>query len=84
MLYCLNSNFSIPCSLVLYSHIKGSLNSITHLSIKAILVEPNLVCIFLGNNFFIVIMVYTLKNNYFLVRTKLEYLWYTCIESVVS
>ena len=51
---------------------------------KAILVEPNLVCIFLGNNFFIVIMVYTLKNNYFLVRTKLEYLWYTCIESVVS
>ena len=51
---------------------------------KAILVEPNLVCIFLGNNFFIVIMVYTLKNNYFLVRTKLKYLWYTCIESVVS
>ena len=38
---------------------------------KIILVDPNLVCTFFGNN-----MVRTLENNYFLVRTKLGYLRY--------
>ena len=42
---------------------------------KIILVDPNLMRSFFGNHFFILIMVHTLENNYFLVRTKLEYLW---------
>ena len=44
------------------------------MSMKIILVDPNLVRTFFGNNFFILIMVRTLENNYFLVRTKLGYL----------
>ena len=52
MLYCLNSIFSNSCFLVLFSHIKGSLNiSASHLSMKIILEDPNLVHIFFGNNF---------------------------------
>ena len=38
---------------------------------KIILVDPNLVRTFFGNN-----MVRTLENNHFLVRTKLGYLRY--------
>ena len=41
---------------------------------KIILADPNLVHTFFGNNFFVLIMVRTLENNYFLVRTKLGYL----------
>ena len=50
MLYCLNSNFLISCPFFSYN-IKGSLNSV-HLSMEIILVEPNLVRTFLGNNLF--------------------------------
>ena len=46
MLYCFNSTF---CSLVLYSHIKCFLSSNMHLSMKTILVDPNLVYIFDNN-----------------------------------
>ena len=42
---------------------------------KTILVEPNLVRTFLVIIFLILIMVHPLENNYFLVRTKLGYLW---------
>ena len=42
-----------------------------HLSI---LVDPNLVRTFLVIFFLILIMVRTLENNYFLLRTKLGYL----------
>ena len=55
-------------------YVKGSLNISAHLSMKIILVDPNLVRTFFGNNFLILIMVRTLENNYFLVRTKLGYL----------
>ena len=41
---------------------------------KTILVDPNLVRNFLVIIFLILIMVRTLENNYFLVRTKLGYL----------
>ena len=41
---------------------------------KIILVDPYLVRTFLVIIFLIVIMVRTLENNYFLVRTKLGYL----------
>ena len=41
---------------------------------KIILVDPNLVRTFLVVIFFILIMVRTFENNYFLVRTKLGYL----------
>ena len=41
---------------------------------KMILVDPNLVGFFLVIFFLILIMVRKLENNYFLVRTKLEYL----------
>ena len=41
---------------------------------KIILVDPNLVRTFLLIIFLILIMVRTLENNYFLVRTKLGYL----------
>ena len=41
---------------------------------KTILVDPNLVRTFLVINFLILIMMRTLENNYFLVRTKLGYL----------
>ena len=41
---------------------------------KIILVDPNLVRTFLVIIFLILIMVRTLENNYFLVRTKLGYL----------
>ena len=41
---------------------------------KIILADPNLVHTFFGNNFFVLIMVHTLENNYFLVHTKLGYL----------
>ena len=43
------------------------------LFMKIILVDPNLVCTFFGNNFLILFIVRTLEN-YFLVRTKLGYL----------
>ena len=43
---------------------------------KIILVDPNLVRTFLVIIFLILIMVRTLENNYFLVRTKLGYLRY--------
>ena len=43
---------------------------------KIILVDPNLMCTFFGKNFLILIMVRTLENNYFLMRTKLGYLRY--------
>ena len=43
---------------------------------KIILVNPNLVRTFFGNNFLILIIVCTFENNYFLVRTKLGYLRY--------
>ena len=51
---------------------KGSLNISVHLFIKIILWNPNL----LVTIFFILIMMRTLENNYFLVRTKLGYLQY--------
>ena len=41
---------------------------------KIILVDPNLVRTFLVVIFFILIMVRTFENTYFLVRTKLGYL----------
>ena len=41
---------------------------------KIILVDPNLMRTFFGKNFLILIMVRTLENNYFLMRTKLGYL----------
>ena len=53
MLYCLNSEVTISCSLVLFSHIKGSLIINVHLSSKIILVDPNFVLTFFGNNFFV-------------------------------
>ena len=43
---------------------------------KIILVAPNLVHTSFGNNVLILIMMYTLEKNYFLMRTKLGYLWY--------
>ena len=43
---------------------------------KIILVDTNLVRTFLVIVFLILIMVRALKNNYFLVRTKLGYLRY--------
>ena len=55
-------------------YVKGSLNISAHLSMKIILVDPNLVRTLFGNNFLILIMVRTLENNCFLVRTKLGYL----------
>ena len=45
-----------------------------HLSMKIILVDPNLVRTFFDNIFLILIMVPTVENNYFLVRSKLGYL----------
>ena len=48
MLHCLNSNFYISCSLVN----GGFLNISTHLSIKIILVDCNLVHAFFAHNFF--------------------------------
>ena len=45
-------------------YVKGSLNISAHRSMKIILVDPNLVRTFFGN-FFILIMVRTLENNYF-------------------
>ena len=57
-------------------YMKVSLNISAHLSIKIILVDPNLVRTFLVIIFLILIMVRTLENNYFLVRTKLGYLRY--------
>ena len=53
---------------------KGFLDISAHLSVKTILLDPNLVRTFSGNIFLILIMVRTLENNYFLVRTKLGYL----------
>ena len=51
---------------------KGSLNVSAHLLMKIILLNPN----FLVTTFFILIMMRTLENNYFLVRTKFGYLQY--------
>ena len=52
----------------------GSINISADLSMKIILVDPNLVRTFFVIIFLILIMVRTLENNYFLVRTKLGYL----------
>ena len=41
---------------------------------KIILVDPNLVRTFFGNIFLVLIMVRTLDNNYFSVRSKIGYL----------
>ena len=41
---------------------------------KIILVDPSLVRTFFGNIFLILIMVRTLENNYFSVRSKIGYL----------
>ena len=41
---------------------------------KIILLDPNLVSTFFGNNYLILIMVRILKSNYFLVHNKLGYL----------
>ena len=43
---------------------------------KTVSVDLNLVRIFFGNIFFVLIIVRTHENNYFLVRTKLGYLRY--------
>ena len=43
---------------------------------KIIFVDPNLVRTLFGNNFLILIMVRTLENDHFLMRTKLGYLPY--------
>ena len=43
---------------------------------KTILVDPNLVALFLVISFLILIMVRTIENKYFLARTKLGYLRY--------
>ena len=53
---------------------KVSINISAHLSMKIILVDPNLVHTFFGNNFVVLIMVGTFENIYFLVRTKLGHL----------
>ena len=55
---------------------KGSQSISAHMSMKIILVDPNLVRTFFGNIFLILITVHTLENNYFLVSTKLGYLQY--------
>ena len=52
----------------------GSINISADLSMKIILVDPNLVRTFFVIIFLILIMVRTLENNYFLVCTKLGYL----------
>ena len=52
MLYWLNSDVTFSCSLVLFSHIKGSLIISVHLSSKINWVDPYLVLTFFGNNFF--------------------------------
>ena len=50
---------------------------------KIILVDPNLVRSFFGNHFFfILIMMHTIENNYFLVHTKLGNLWYSVFLNV--
>ena len=50
---------------------------------KIILIDPNLVHTFLGNNFFLILItVRNLENNYFLVRTKLGYLRYAEIAEI--
>ena len=53
---------------------KNSLTIMAFLSMKIILVNPNLVHTFLVITFLILIMVRTLENNYFLVHTKVGYL----------
>ena len=53
-----------------FSYIKGSLNISAHLSMKTILVDPNLAHTFWIIILLILIMVCTFKNNYFLVRTN--------------
>ena len=67
--------FGLYCWLykIILKHIKGSLNISAHLSVTIILVGPNLVRTFLIIFFLILIIVRTLENNYFLVRTKLGY-----------
>ena len=48
---------------------------------KIIFVDINLVRTLFGNNFLILIMVRTLENDYFLMRTKLGYLPYSDFEA---
>ena len=59
-----------------FSFMKGSLNIRAHLCMKIILVDPNLMHTSFGKIFFILIMVRSLENNYFLMRTKLGCLQY--------
>ena len=59
-------------SSVFFSYMTST-NINVRLSMKTVLVDPNLVQTFFGNNFFIQVMVHTLENNYFLVRSKLRY-----------
>ena len=53
-----------------------------HLSMKIILLDPNLVRPFFGNKFFNPNYGAYLENNYFLVRTKLGYLRYSVFLNV--
>ena len=55
---------------------KGSLNISAHLSLKIILVDPNLVHTFYGNNLFDFSYGVHPWKYFFLVRTKLEYIRY--------
>ena len=68
--------FTISSPLVVFSHIKGFLNISTNLFMKISLVDPNLLCTLFGNMFWVIIMVLTFKNSYFLFRTKFGYLRY--------
>ena len=74
------SFFCLYCwlyKIILKNYIKGSLNISGHLSMNIILVDPNLVRIFFLVKFFLIVtVVRTLENNYFLLCTKLGYLWY--------
>ena len=47
------------------AYIKVFLNISAHLSMKVILVDPNLVRTIFGNNFFVLIMVRTLEKLFF-------------------
>ena len=53
---------------------KGSLYITAQMSVKIILVNPNLVCAFLVIICLVLTMVRTFENNCFLVRTKSGYL----------
>ena len=60
----------IKIKIIQKDYMKVFLNISAHLSMKIVLVDHNLVRTSFDNNFFIIIIVRTLENNYFLVRTK--------------